>query len=53
MRTVWPEVEAVLRANPCFRGTTVIAEAGHWVQYEAAEDFNSFVAEVLGHPGRT
>lgn len=47
VRTVWPEVEAVLRANPCFRGTTVIAEAGHWVQYEESQRFDAAMLASL------
>jgi pimeloyl-ACP methyl ester carboxylesterase len=28
----------------------VIAGAGHWVQYEAADQFNRLLAEIVGSP---
>lgn len=47
VRSIWPQVEAALRANPCFRGTTVIDQAGHWVQYEDADRFNAAMLAAL------
>jgi pimeloyl-ACP methyl ester carboxylesterase len=47
VRSIWPQVEAVLRANPCFRGATVIGQAGHWVQYEEARRFDAAMLAAL------
>ena len=47
VRSIWPQVEAALRANPCFRGATVIGEAGHWVQYEEARRFDAAMLAAL------
>ena len=43
----WTQLEAALRANGCYRGMTVIEQAGHWVQYEEAERFNAAMLAAL------
>lgn len=43
-----PELEAALAASaPDFRGLALIEGAGHWVQFEAAEAFNSALLQAL------
>jgi 2-hydroxy-6-oxonona-2,4-dienedioate hydrolase len=41
-------IEPALAAAPQFRSLTMIAGAGHWVQYEDAEAFNEVLIGVLG-----
>lgn len=42
------ELEAAFVASaPDFRGLTLIENAGHWVQYEAPEDFNHALLQAL------
>ena len=36
-----------LLTNPRFDGLTLVPDAGHWVQFEAAERFNAWVADAL------
>jgi 2-hydroxy-6-oxonona-2,4-dienedioate hydrolase len=41
---------AYARAAPDFHGLTLIPDAGHWVQFEAADAFNAALAGVLQAP---
>jgi pimeloyl-ACP methyl ester carboxylesterase len=38
----------VLRTGPTFGELVLVPEAGHWVQYEAAEVFNRELLRLLG-----
>jgi 2-hydroxy-6-oxonona-2,4-dienedioate hydrolase len=49
-RDRWAEVRAVCNLNPLCAHQTLIASAGHWVQYEKAESFNSLLTTWAGHP---
>ena len=40
-RADWSPVLALLRANPLCEGVQLIEDAGHWVQFEAADEFNA------------
>lgn len=42
-----PQLVAVLRGMPCMREVVVVPDAGHWVQYEAAEGFNGELVRLL------
>jgi pimeloyl-ACP methyl ester carboxylesterase len=42
------KLEAVLRTGPTFGELVLVPEAGHWVQYEAAEVFNRELLRLLG-----
>ncbi|WP_252374268.1 alpha/beta fold hydrolase [Hydrogenophaga sp. 2FB] len=46
-RDAWPSVRAVLDACPGFRGMTLVPDAGHWVQYEAASACNQILRQWL------
>lgn len=46
-RDRWPEVLGTLSANPLCRGTTLVPDAGHWVQFEEPERFNSELQLLL------
>jgi 2-hydroxy-6-oxonona-2,4-dienedioate hydrolase len=41
---------AFAHVTPDFRGLTLVPDAGHWVQYEAAAAFNEVLAAVLESP---
>jgi pimeloyl-ACP methyl ester carboxylesterase len=41
---------AYARAAPDFQGLTLIPDAGHWVQFEAADAFNAALATALQAP---
>ncbi|NUZ05100.1 alpha/beta fold hydrolase [Schlegelella sp. ID0723] len=43
-------LEPALARAPRFESLTLIAGAGHWVQFEAAEAFDAALAEVLARP---
>ncbi len=45
------EREAMLGALPRPVPIHIIEAVGHWVQYEAAEEFNALLREVLAQPG--
>ena len=47
MREAWPQVEATLRGHPRFERLDLLADAGHWVQYEAADRFNALLLAAL------
>lgn len=47
-RGEWPSVRAALETCPGFRGMTLVPDAGHWVQYEAAGACNAILREWLG-----
>lgn len=40
-------IEPALNVAPDYRGLTVIADAGHWVQYEYADQFNQALVQTL------
>ncbi len=42
-----PQLEAVLRSCPGFGELVLVPDAGHWVQYEAAETFNRTLLRLL------
>jgi 2-hydroxy-6-oxonona-2,4-dienedioate hydrolase len=42
-----PLIEQVLCSAPGFRSLDLLPQAGHWVQFEAAEAFNAALARVL------
>ena len=44
----WPEVLGMLDANALCRGAMLIPDAGHWVQFEEPDRFNSELQRVLG-----
>jgi 2-hydroxy-6-oxonona-2,4-dienedioate hydrolase len=46
-RTTLAELAAVLAAGPTFGELVLVPGAGHWVQYEAAADFNRAVMRLL------
>ena len=46
----WPEVLGMLGANALCRGTTLIPDAGHWVQFEEADRFNAELMWMLAQP---
>lgn len=43
----WNEVENALRANSLFESMTVVRNAGHWVQFEEAQQFNEWMLTGL------
>lgn len=43
----WGDVRAVCESNPQCAGTSLVPEAGHWVQYEAASMFNQMALNFL------
>ena len=43
----WPDVLGMLSANGLCRGTTLIPDAGHWVQFEEPDRFNAELTRVL------
>ena len=46
-----PELETALAISARdFRGLTLIKDAGHWVQFEASEAFNTTLSQVLKSP---
>jgi 2-hydroxy-6-oxonona-2,4-dienedioate hydrolase len=50
-RGSWPAVQHALERNPRFDGMTLVPDAGHWVQFEAAERFNAWLAASLAAGG--
>jgi pimeloyl-ACP methyl ester carboxylesterase len=47
-----PLIGQVLSTAPDFRSLELLPEAGHWVQFEAAEAFNAALARALQSPQR-
>jgi pimeloyl-ACP methyl ester carboxylesterase len=47
-----PLIQQVLSTAPDFRSLELLPEAGHWVQFEAAEAFNAALARALLSPPR-
>ena len=45
---VLDQIRGLLQSLQPGSGFTVIPRAGHWVQYEAAEEFNAALLEILG-----
>jgi pimeloyl-ACP methyl ester carboxylesterase len=45
-----PLIRQVLSSAPGFRSLELLPEAGHWVQFEAAEAFNAALARALQPP---
>jgi 2-hydroxy-6-oxonona-2,4-dienedioate hydrolase len=45
-----PLIRQVLPSAPRFRSLELLPEAGHWVQFEAAEAFNAALARALQPP---
>jgi pimeloyl-ACP methyl ester carboxylesterase len=45
-----PLIRQVLPSAPGFRSLELLPEAGHWVQFEAAEAFNAALARALQPP---
>lgn len=43
----WGDVRAACEFNPHCVGTSLVPQAGHWVQYEAASMFNQFALNFL------
>jgi pimeloyl-ACP methyl ester carboxylesterase len=43
-----PELAALLQAGPTFGELVLVPDAGHWVQYEAAQRFNRELGRLLG-----
>jgi pimeloyl-ACP methyl ester carboxylesterase len=46
-RHALPQLETVLRTCPTFGELVLVPDAGHWVQYEAAETFNRELLQLL------
>lgn len=46
-RGAWPGVRGALEACPGFRDMTLVPDAGHWVQYEAASACNDILRRWL------
>lgn len=44
---VMDDLLAILRAKPGFAGIELVANSGHWVQYEQAEAFNTALLSAL------
>ncbi|WP_299761998.1 alpha/beta fold hydrolase [Ramlibacter sp.] len=42
-----PQLAALLRSGPTFHELVLVPDAGHWVQYEAAEAFNREALRLL------
>lgn len=47
-----PLIHRVLSSAPGFRSLELLPDAGHWVQFEAAETFNAALARALQDPAR-
>jgi pimeloyl-ACP methyl ester carboxylesterase len=47
-----PLIHQVLSSAPGFRSLELLPDAGHWVQFEAADAFNAALARALQHPAR-
>jgi 2-hydroxy-6-oxonona-2,4-dienedioate hydrolase len=47
-----PLIRQVLSSAPGFRSLELLPDAGHWVQFEAAEAFNAALARALQDPAR-
>ncbi|MEY3473590.1 MAG: hypothetical protein RL087_48 [Pseudomonadota bacterium] len=45
--TPWSEVESTLRSAPAFAGLALVPQAGHWVQYERAREFERVLMACL------
>jgi 2-hydroxy-6-oxonona-2,4-dienedioate hydrolase len=46
-RGSWPAIQRALETTPRFDGLTLVPDAGHWVQFEAAERFNAWLVDAL------
>jgi pimeloyl-ACP methyl ester carboxylesterase len=46
-RGVTQDIGPALHAHPAFRQLVLIAEAGHWVQFEQASAFDVVLASML------
>jgi pimeloyl-ACP methyl ester carboxylesterase len=47
-----PLIHQVLSSAPGFRSLELLPDAGHWVQFEAADAFNAALARALQDPAR-
>ena len=45
-----PLIRQVLSSAPGFRSLELLPDAGHWVQFEAADAFNAALARALSAP---